>query len=260
VAERQLENRVAVVTAAGSGMGRAGAIRLAAEGAHVYVADLRGDAATETVKTITDAGGSATARELDVTDLPALKGLFEDIDSEHGVLHMLWNHAGTPGPAGMGADLEQWQINIDVNLKSAYYGTAYAEDLLEKAGGKGAVLFTSSVSGLVGSPFSPLYSMTKGGIALMTKAIAVAMAPKGIRANCVCPGPVETPMLASFLNRDDPDSVDQEKLDTFAETAVPLGRSAQPEEVAALAFFLLSDESSYITGVPVPIDGGLTAR
>lgn len=255
-----LENRIAVVTAAGSGMGRAGALRFAAEGAHVYVADLRGDAAEETAKQIGEAGGSATGKEIDVTDLPALKALFEEVERDHGVLHALWNHAGTPGPAGMNADEQQWQLNVDVNLKSAYYGTAYAEGLLEKAEGKGAVLFTSSVSGLVGSPFSPLYSMTKGGIALMTKALAVALAPKQIRANCVCPGPVETPMLPAFLNRDDPGSVDKEKLESFAETAVPLGRSAQPEEVASLALFLLSDESSYITGVPVPIDGGLTAR
>jgi NAD(P)-dependent dehydrogenase (short-subunit alcohol dehydrogenase family) len=260
VPNKALENRIAVVTAAGSGMGRAGARLFAAEGAHVYVTDLRGDAAEGVAKEIADAGGSATARELDVTDLTALKALFDDVDSEHGVLHALWNHAGTPGPAGMGVDLQAWDLNIDVNLKSAYYGTSYAEELLARADGKGAVLFTSSVSGIVGSPFSPLYSMTKGGIALMTKALAIKFATRGIRVNCVCPGPIDTPMLASFLDRDDPGKVTDEQKESFAAVAVPFARSAQPEEVANAALFLLSDQSSYVTGVPLPVDGGLTAR
>jgi NAD(P)-dependent dehydrogenase (short-subunit alcohol dehydrogenase family) len=255
-----MEGRVALITAAGSGMGRAGARLLAAEGAQVYVVDVREAAAKETVAEIEADGGVAFARALDVTDLVVLRALFDEVGGRHGLLHALWNHAGTPGPAGTDVSEEAWALNVDVNLKSAFFGAAYAKTLLTRADGRGAVLFTSSVSGLVGSPYSPAYSMVKGGIATMTKALALSFAPLGIRVNAVCPGPVQTPMLASFLDRDDPESVDPERIAAFAAQAVPLGRSAAPEEVARVALFLLCDDSSYITGVPLPVDGGLTAR
>lgn len=255
----RLENRIALITAAGSGMGRAGAVRFAQEGAHVYVTDLRQDAAEETAQTITDAGGRATARQLDVTDLPAIKSVIDEIGDAHGVLHVLYNHAGTPGAAGLHASLKDWDITVDVNMRSAYYATSYAVDLLRKANGKGSIIYTSSVSGVAGSPFSPLYSMVKHGIVGLVRATALALAPEGIRCNAICPASVATPMLRGFLDRNN-EGLTDEQMAEFVKRTVPLGRAAQPEEIANVALFLACDESSFITGVPLPVDGGFTAR
>lgn len=240
-------------------MGRAGAIRFAQEGAHVWATDLREDEANETVARIRNAGGAATARRLDVTDLPAIQAVLAEIERDHGVLHVLYNHAGTPGAAGLGAPLDEWDETVDVNMKSAYYATSYAVDLLRRADGKGSVIFTSSISGLCGSPFSPLYSMAKGGIVAMVKALALALAPDGIRCNAICPSSVDTPMLRVFLDRKN-EGLTDEQLEGFVKATVPLGRAAKPEEIANAALFLACDESSYITGVPLPVDGGFTAR
>jgi NAD(P)-dependent dehydrogenase (short-subunit alcohol dehydrogenase family) len=255
----RLENRIALITAAGSGMGRAGAVRFAEEGAHVYVTDLRQDAAEETAKTIADAGGRATARQLDVTDLSAIKSVIDEIGDAHGVLHVLYNHAGTPGAAGLHASLEDFDITVDVNMRSSYYATSYAVDLLKQANGKGSIIYTSSVSGVAGSPFSPLYSMVKHGIVGLVRATALALAPEGIRCNAICPASVATPMLRGFLDRNN-EGLTDEQMAEFVKRTVPLGRAAQPEEIANVALFLACDESSFITGVPLPVDGGFTAR
>lgn len=253
-----LQDRVAVITASGSGMGRAGARRMAREGATVVVADLDGDAAKETVRLIEEDGGSAVAHPVDVSDLGQLKGLFEHVDREFGVLHVLYNHAGIPGPSGIEFTEDEWARSIDVNMKSAFYGTSYAVPLLRRAGGKASVIFTASVSGIVGSPFSPLYSMTKGGIVVLAKSLALSLAPD-IRVNVICPGPVDTPMLPRFFGRDPGADVDDLKKN-FINTSVPLQRACQPEEIAEAALFLASDMSSFVTGVPLPVDGGLLAK
>jgi NAD(P)-dependent dehydrogenase (short-subunit alcohol dehydrogenase family) len=255
----RLENRIALITAAGSGMGRAGAIRFAQEGAHVWVTDLRADAAEETVRQIHETGGRATARQLDVTDLGAIRMIIDEIDRECGVLHVLYNHAGTPGAAGLHASVEDWEITVDVNMRSAYYATSYAVDLLKKADGKGSIIYTSSVSGVIGSPFSPLYSMAKHGIIGLVRATALALAPEGIRCNAICPSSVATPMLRDFLDRKN-EGLSDEQMEAFVKATVPLGRAARPEEIANAALFLACDESSFITGVPLPVDGGFTAR
>lgn len=259
---RRLEQRVALITAAGSGMGRASAERFAQEGAHVVVADLDGDAARDVAGTIAGEGGSAEAVTCDVRDLQALRTLVDGIEERHGVLHVLFNHAGIPGSSGgdsgLDVELPEWDRVVDVNMRSAFYLTDYALPLLRRAEGKGSILFTSSVSGIVGSPLSPIYSMSKGGIILLMKSLAVRLGPEGIRCNAICPAMIETPMLAEFFGRDK--GADIEDLKSAYQSNVPLSRVAHPSEMASAAAFLASDDASWVTGVALPVDGGFLAR
>jgi NAD(P)-dependent dehydrogenase (short-subunit alcohol dehydrogenase family) len=254
----RLQDRVAVITAAGSGMGRAGAMRMASEGATVVVADLDGAAAEGVCKEIADAGGTAVPFAVDVSDLGRLKELFEFVDREFGVLHILYNHAGIPGPTGIDIPVEEFELTVAINQRSAFYGTAYSVPLLQRADGKGSIIFTASVSGVVGSPLSPLYSMTKGSLVTFAKALALSLAPD-IRVNVIAPGPVDTPMLPTFFGRDPNVDIDA-RMQGFLDTSVPLGRKCQPEEIAEAALFLASDASSFVTGMVLPVDGGYLAR
>lgn len=254
----RLQGRIALVTAGGSGMGRAGARRFATEGAHVIVTDIDAQAAKETAALIESAGGTAESHALDVADVGAIRALFATIGNEHGVLHVVYNHAGIPGAAGIDMSEEDFGRAIDVNLKGAFYVAAQSVPLLRQAGGKGSMIFTASVSGLVGSPLSPLYSLTKGGIVLLMKSLALQLAPDGIRVNAICPGPIDTPMFPAFFGRDPGANV--EDLVKGFMTSIPMGRQGQPEEIANAALFLACDESSFVTGVPLPVDGGYLAR
>lgn len=254
----RLENRIALVTAGGSGMGRAGARRFASEGAHVVVTDVDANAAKETVSLIEADGGSAEAHELDVADIEQVTSVVDNVDRQHGVLHVVYNHAGIPGAAGLDMSEKDFDLAVDINLKGAFFVAGRTVPLLERAEGKGSMIFTASVSGLVGSPLSPLYSLTKGGIVLLMKSLALQLAPKGIRVNAICPGPINTPMFPAFFGRDPGADVDD--LVKGFMTAIPLGRQGQPEEIANAALFLACDESSFVTGVPLPVDGGYLAR
>ncbi len=249
--------RVAAVIGGGSGMGRAISRRLAAEGAFVHVADLSGDAAKAVSDEIADAGGTAQPDQLDATSVDELRAFFDRIDARHGLLHVLHNQVGMPGPAGIDVSEAEWYRNIDVNMKTAFYGATLGFALLRKAG-KASLTFTASTSALVGSPYSPIYSLTKGALVAFTRAMALVGAPDGVRANVICPGPVDTPMLPTFFGRE-PGADIADLMSGFI-TAVPLGRAATPEEVAGVIAFLASDDAGFVTGVTIPIDGGLTAK
>jgi NAD(P)-dependent dehydrogenase (short-subunit alcohol dehydrogenase family) len=253
----RLEGRVALISAAGSGMGRASAHRFAAEGAHVVVADLDAEKAKTVAGEITDAGGAAEAVACDVADVEQVRGLIAGVERDHGVLHILFNHAGIPGKAGLEMSEEDFDFATNVNLKGAFFATTFAEPLLTKAEKKGSIIYTASTSGLVGSPFSPLYSMTKGGIVVYMKSVAKRLGPAGIRANAICPAMIDTPMLSQFFGREEGADIDDLK-GKFMQN-VPLNRSAKPEEMAAAAAFLASDDASWVTGVALPVDGGLLA-
>jgi len=254
----RLTGRVTAVIGAGSGMGRAIACRFASEGAHVVVADRDLDAAAETVRLIDKAGGTAQPERVDATDLLDMKRLFGSIKSEHGLLHVLHNQVGGPSPTGRDISEAEFDGAVALNMKSAFYGYIAGYELLKAAGGKGSIIFTASTSALVGSPFSPLYSMTKSALISFTKSVALSSAPDGIRANVICPGAVNTPMLAVF-HAQVPGVPIEEVRKNFV-SGIPMGRPAEPEEIAGVAAFLASDDSSFMTGVTLPVDGGMVAR
>jgi NAD(P)-dependent dehydrogenase (short-subunit alcohol dehydrogenase family) len=255
----RFKDRVAVVTAGGSGMGRASAVRLAAEGATVVIADIDAAAAQGTVEEIVAQGGAAEALTVDVADLDQLRSLFDHVQRRYEALHVLFNNAGIPGAAGVDVTEDEWQKAVDVNLKSAYFASAYALPLLERADGRGAIVFNASTGGVVGSEGAPLYGLTKGGVVLLMRSLALTLATKGVRANAVCPGPMDTPMLPRFFTREVNPEIEA-KIPGFVKRLVPMQRAGQPEDVAAAVAFLASDDASFITGVALPVDGGFLAR
>jgi NAD(P)-dependent dehydrogenase (short-subunit alcohol dehydrogenase family) len=259
----RLAGKIGIVTAAGSGMGRAGAVRFAREGAQVAVVDVVPERVEAVVGEITAAGGVAHGIVADLArDADSRRIVWETRERFKG-LDFVWNHVGHPGPAAVeGVDLEAFQLAIDLNLRTVLITTEAAIPELRARGG-GSLLYTASTSGLQGSAYSPVYSMCKFGVVGFVRSLAVRLAPEKIRVNAICPGPIDTPMLRVFVARPDQKStlgMDPEELvRRRAHGAVPLGRTGRPEEVASAALFLLSDEASFVTGVALPVDGGVTA-
>jgi len=254
-----LEGRVAVITAAGSGMGRESAILFAAEGAHVVAADINGDAVGGVVSEITAAGGSAQAITVDMTDLAQIDALATQVGDEHGHIDVLWNHAGAAGPRGFEFDSDSWDFQVNINLRSAVFLTKAALPLMGQDGRPGSILYTASISAVIASRNSPVYAALKAGICGYMRCIAAIGGADNIRANAILPGGTETPMLAQFFAAPgESQEVLDERLASFSQ-AIPMGRYCKPSEVAELALFLASDRSSFITGVSIPIDGGYVA-
>jgi NAD(P)-dependent dehydrogenase (short-subunit alcohol dehydrogenase family) len=220
--------------------------------------DINEQGAKEVAEGIVASGGSAESLGCDVADTAALREVMSHVDKEHGRLHVLYNHAGINGFAGLDATSDEWDEIVGVNLKSGYYGTSFALPLLRKAEGKGSIIFTASVSGIVGSPRSPLYSMTKGGVVMLMKALALRLGPESIRSNAICPGLIDTPMFAEFLTTR-PTASNEDPRQQQA-SIVPLRRVAAASEVAAAAAFLASDDASWVTGTALPVDGGYLAQ
>lgn len=258
----RMDGRCGIVTAAGSGMGRAGALLLAREGAAVCVVDRDGAAVREVAAEIAGAGGMAYAIEADLRDPGAARGIVQAAEAALGPIDFLWNHLGHPGPAAIEElDEDAWSLAVDLNLRSPLLTAAEALKGM-KARRRGSILFTASTSGLMASGFSPVYSGAKFGVIGLAKSLAKRYAKDGVRVNAICPGPVDTPMLRVFVARpDQPGTADADKealVRQFGGTTA-MGRPGRPEEIAAAALFLLSDEASFVTGVALPVDGGLTA-
>jgi NAD(P)-dependent dehydrogenase (short-subunit alcohol dehydrogenase family) len=258
----RLENKIGIVTAAASGMGRAGALRFAREGAAVGVADIDAGGVDAVVREITAAGGRAIALVGDLREDAFARDIVRRTARAFGALDFVWNHVGHPGPAAVeGIEMADFAIAIDLNLRSVLVTTEAAIPEMRARGG-GALLYTASTSGLVGSSFSPVYSMAKFGVVGFVRSLAKRLASEKIRVNAVCPGPIDTPMLRVFVARPDQQRTagqDKEALVQQRGRQNPMGRTGRPEEVAAAALFLISDEASFVSGAALPVDGGATA-
>src|SRR5215475_7682785 len=197
----RLEGKIGIVTAAASGMGRAGALRFAREGTAVGVADIDEARVNAVVGEITAAGGRAIALAGDLRQDAFAREIVRRTANNFGGLDFVWNHVGHPGPAAIeGLDMADFELAMDLNLRSVLVTTEAAIPEMRARGG-GAMLFTASTSGLVGSQFSPVYSMAKFGVVGFVRALAKRLAPDNIRVNAVCPGPIDTPMLRVFVAR-----------------------------------------------------------
>lgn len=259
----RLQGKVAVITGSGSGIGRAAACLFAEEGAKVVVAELDAASGQETTRLIKEAGNEATLVQVDVSSLADLERMIMVAIENYGKLDILYSNAGIRGLAGIEEiQAEEWDRTMDIIGKAGFFGVKFAIPEMRKAG-RGSIIFTASTAGLVASASSPIYSAAKGAIVAMTRALAVRLAPENIRVNCICPGPTNTPLLQDFLGQ--PfyhEERTQSKSEVYDDlvSGIPLGRLGKAEEVAYPALFLASDESSFITGVALPVDGGFTAR
>jgi NAD(P)-dependent dehydrogenase (short-subunit alcohol dehydrogenase family) len=259
----RLQDKIGIVTAAASGMGRAGALRFAREGAAVGVADIDQAGVEAVVAEITAAGGRAFSLAGDLRQDSFARDIVRRTANAFGGLDFVWNHVGHPGPAAIeGIDMADYELAMDLNLRTVLVTTEAAIPEMRARGG-GALLYTASTSGLVGSQFSPVYSMAKFGIVGFVRALAKRLAPDKIRVNAVCPGPIDTPMLRVFVARPDqqqaPGEEDKEALIVRRSQQVPMRRTGKPEEIANAALFLLSDEASFVSGAALPVDGAATA-
>ena len=253
----RLSGKLAIVTAAASGMGRAGVERFVREGARVAAIDINPDALAALVEEFGDSRVTSVA-----ADLSTPEGATDSIDRAVAVLggaDILWAHAGMPGPASVeNLDLAAYDKAIALNVTAAALGAGQVAPHMRARGG-GAIVFTSSISGLVGSMMSPIYSAAKWGVVGLGKSLALAFAPDNIRVNVVCPGLADTPMKVGFTGRSG-DPAEAAANEAKIVSAVPMGRLVKPGEVADAVLWMVSDEASFVTGVALPVDGGFTAR
>lgn len=255
----RLKNKRAIITAAGSGMGRAGAVLFAREGASVVVVDIDEKGARGTAEAVKAAGGNAHVIVADLLEADECERIVHDGARMLGGLDLLWNHAGMPGPAEVeGLNLGAYAAAMDLNVRSGLLSSAAAAPHMRKAGG-GSILFTASVAGLVGSMMAPVYSAGKFAVVGMVMSMAQRFAADKIRVNALCPGLTDTPMLPQFVNRNNDPSVQEENTRKL-NAAIPMGRPGRPEELAHAALWLLSDDASYVTGIALPVDGGYVCR
>ena len=248
----RVAGKVALVSGAARGIGAATAKRLAQEGAAVVLGDVLETEGRQTAAGIVAAGGQATFMPLDVTSAANWQRVINATVAAYGKLDVLVNNAGISGRAAVGeTDVETWERVMEINGKGVFLGTKLAIPELRKAGG-GSIINISSIYGIVGSETSAAYHASKGAVRIFTKAAAIQYAADGIRVNSVHPGFVDSPMTAA--------SHALPEVHNLRISRTPLGRMGTPEDIAAGILYLASDESAFVTGSELVIDGGMTAR
>ncbi len=250
----RLKGKVAVITGAASGIGRASALLFAGEGAAVAACDINEDGAAETVSLIRKTGGEALSVHADVSQAVDCKKMIAIAEKNFGTINILFNNAGIMDGRDDNAvttDEAVWDLTMAINLKGVFLGCKYGIPALKRAGG-GAVINTASFVAILGAATPQIaYTASKGGVLAMTRELAVVHARENIRVNALCPGPLKTELLMKFLDTEDKR---QRRL-----IHVPMGRFGETDEMARAALFLASDEASYITGATFTVDGGITA-
>jgi NAD(P)-dependent dehydrogenase (short-subunit alcohol dehydrogenase family) len=250
----RLKNKVALITGAGSGIGRESALLFAQEGAAVVVVDVNEAGAQETVAMVKAAGGESILVRADISRAADCQAMVAAAEEQFGALHVLFNNAGIMLADDADAvDTEEavWDLTMNVNLKGVFLGCKYGIPALRRSGG-GSVINVASFVALVGAATPQLaYTASKGGVLSMTRELSVIHARENIRVNALCPGPLRTELLMKVLNTDEKR---QRRL-----VHIPMGRFGEASEIAQAALFLASDESSFVTGSTFTVDGGITA-
>lgn len=250
----RLEGKVAVITGAGSGIGRESALLFARHAAAVVAADVDIAAAQGTVSAIQKAGGRGVAVGVDVSKSPDCAEMVAAAEREFGALHILFNNAGIMHPEDDDAvktDEAVWNVTMDVNARSVFLGCKHGIPALRRAGG-GSIINTASFVAIMGAATAQIaYTASKGAVLALTRELAIVHARENIRVNALCPGPLRTRLLMDFL---DTEEKQQRRL-----VHVPMGRFGEAREIAQAALFLASDESSFVTGTDFLVDGGISA-
>lgn len=256
----RLLGRTAVITGGGSGIGRETALRFAAEGAVIGVLDLDLGAAGETVALVEEGGGRAIAVKADVADATSVEAAFGLVAGSIGKIDVVFNNAGVFSRGSVAvAEEEDWDRCFAVNVKGVYLcARAALKYMAPEPSSTGSIINTASVAGLVGVENAAGYCAAKGAVIALTRSMAVDLAPRQVRVNAICPGTVQTPLIEPLLTLRG--GGDYERGLAMTLEKYPIGRLGQPGDIANLALFLASAESSFLTGSIIAADGGMTAR
>jgi NAD(P)-dependent dehydrogenase (short-subunit alcohol dehydrogenase family) len=246
---------VAFITGGGTGIGRACALAFVREGAKVGLAGRRIEPLSAVAAEISNAGGSAVAIQCDVTQTEHVERAVRELAERYGLLNVVVNNAGAMAPGNAEQTSEaHWDMMVDINLKGTFLVSRAALRFLRRAGG-GSIINIGSVYGIVGAKQRAAYAAAKGGVTMLTRAMAMDHAHEKIRVNCICPSLVETEIARElFARAPSPEEARKQRI-----AMIPMGRAGSPDEVARLAVYLASEESAWVTGAALPIDGGQSA-